>query len=238
MACAHIGTSGYQYDHWRGSFYPNALPKKEWFAHYARHFDAVEINNTFYHLPSAETFEHWREAAPTGFCYALKFSRYGSHLKCLKDPEATVGKFLDAARRLNEYLGPVLVQLKPNWTSDLPRLRAFLETVPRDVRWAVEFRNPDWLRPEAFDLLREFNAALCVHDMLPDHPRETTADWVYLRFHGDHYHGSYSPQFLTALAGRIREHLDEGRDVHAYFNNDAEGFAVENARDLMRYLES
>lgn len=238
MATIRIGTSGYQYPHWRGVFYPEDLPKKKWFAHYRANFDTVEINNTFYHLPEAETFDAWREAVSAPFCYVLKFSRYGSHLKCLKDPESTIGAFLERATRLGPTLGPILVQLKPNWSRDLERLRAFLAAAPATQRWAIEFRDPSWLCSESFDLLREFNAALCIHDMLSDHPREVTADWVYLRFHGDHYSGSYSHQFLSAQARRIQAYRQKGLDVYAYFNNDMEGYAVQNAQALKRYIET
>lgn len=235
-ARAYIGTSGYQYDHWKGVFYPDDLPKRKWFEHYTRHFDTVEINNTFYHLPQASAFEGWREQAPAGFCYVLKFSRYGSHLKCLKDPQDTISSFWERAALLGPHLGPVLVQLKPRWSINLDRLRGFLEALPEGRRWAFEFRDPSWLDKGVFDLLRRHGAALCIHDMIPDHPREVTADWVYLRFHGDHYSGSYAPQFLSAVAQRIADHVDGGRDVYAYFNNDAEGFAVRNAQDVKRFL--
>ena len=237
MARARIGTSGYQYDHWREVFYPAGLAKRRWFGHYAEHFDTVEINNTFYHLPANSTFDQWREEAPEGFCYALKYSRYGSHLKRLKEPQAALEKFLGGAERLEARLGPILVQLPPHWGANPGRLDAFLEAAPTGHRWAVEFRDPDWLDEEVYAILRRHEAALCVHDMIPDHPRLLTADWVYLRYHGDHYRGSYTPQFLTAQARLIREWLDEGHDVYAYFNNDEAGHAVFNALDLKRYLE-
>ena len=231
-----IGTSGYHYDHWKGVFYPEDLPKAEWFSHYARQFDTVEINNTFYHLPKASTFDVWRRQAPKGFCYGLKFSRYGSHIVRLKNPRSTIGKFLQRADRLQEFLGPILVQLPPNWKADPERLAAFLKAAPKDHRWAVEFRDPRWLCDEVFALLKKHGCALCVHDLIPDHPRLVTANWVYLRFHGDHYSGSYSPQFLTARAAEIRAYLANGLDVFAYFNNDAQGYAVQNAADLKRYV--
>jgi uncharacterized protein YecE (DUF72 family) len=233
-----IGTSGYQYRHWRGVFYPENLARSEWFNHYTSEFDTVEINNTFYNLPAAETFDRWREAAPPGFRYILKFSRYGSHLKKLKEPEDSIGAFLAAAEHLKSYLGPVLVQLPPRWRVNAGRLAAFLDAAPRRLRWAFEFRDKSWLTEEVYALLRERNAALCIHDMIADHPHEITADWVYFRFHGDHYYGSYSPQALAASARRIGAHLGEGRDVYAFFNNDADGNAVLNARDLKRYVTS
>lgn len=233
-----IGTSGYQYDHWKGVFYPEDIPKNRWFDHYARHFDTVEINNTFYQLPQESTFDGWHEQAPAGFCYALKFSRYGSHLKRLKDPQGPIDKFIRRAERLKSFLGPILVQLPPHWNVNAERLAAFLEAAPKTYRWAVEFRDPSWLCEEIYAILQEHQAALCIHDMIDDHPRRITADWTYLRFHGDHYTGSYSYQFLSAQAQRIRESLAGGLDVFAYFNNDQHGYAVQNAADLKRYLQS
>lgn len=238
MARARIGTSGYQYNHWRGVLYPEDMPKREWFAEYARHFDTVEINNTFYRLPDGATFAQWHEDAPSDFLYSLKYSRYGTHLKRLKDPAGPLQTFTTRARNLGDHLGPILVQLPGNWEVNVERLHAFLEAAPQRYRWAIEFRDPSWLCGPVYDLLRSHKAALVVHDMLPDHPREITTDWVYLRFHGDHYQGSYTSQFLTAEAQRIKEDLQAGRDVYAYFNNDQEGHAVRNAQALKRYLES
>lgn len=233
-----IGTSGYQYDHWRRVFYPEEIPRKRWFHHYAQHFDTVEINNTFYHLPEVSTFVTWRQEAPVGFCYALKFSRYGSHLKRLKDPSEPIERFLARAEQLDTFLGPILVQHPPRWNVNAERLAAFLESVPKTHRWAIELRDPRWLCEEIFAILEEHHAALCIHDMIGDHPRRITSDWVYLRFHGDHYSGSYSHQFLSAEAQRIREYRSRGLDVFAYFNNDQNGYAVKNAVDLKRYSQS
>lgn len=231
-----VGASGWQYDHWVGVLYEPDLPRNDWFARYAEVFDTVEVNNTFYHLPTAKTFDAWAEQAPDGFCYTLKFSRYGSHLKKLTDPAETVGTFLERAARLGAHLGAILVQLPPHWHADVPRLEAFLDAAGDRQRWAVEFRDPDWLQDAVFDCLREHNAALCVHDLIEDHPRVVTADWVYLRFHGADHGGGYPHQALSAAARRIEKHLAAGRDVHAYFNNDAEGHAIHNAQSLRRYV--
>jgi uncharacterized protein YecE (DUF72 family) len=233
-----VGTSGYQYDHWKKLFYPEELPKKHWFAHYAQYFDTVEINNTFYRLPSAKAFDAWRKQAPPGFCYVLKFSRYGSHVKHLKEPRATIKRFLQVARRLKEFLGPILVQLPPNWNINTDRLQEFLKVAPRSLRWAFEFRDPSWLCEDVFAILQRHNAALCIHDMIEDHARRITADWVYLRFHGDHYSGSYTPDALKAQARWIKRQLREGKDVFAYFNNDAQGCAVSNAIQLKQYVHA
>jgi len=231
------GTSGWQYDHWRGVFYPQDLSKREWFDFYSHRFNTVEVNNTFYHLPRASTFDSWREAAPEGFLYVLKYSRYGTHLKRLSDPEGHVNKFLDRAERLGGFLGPILVQLPPHWNANPERLAAFLNAAPADRRWALEFRDPSWLCDEVYDVLRAHNAALCIHDLIEDHPDEVTADWIYLRFHGSGDGGDYPHQALSAWAQRINRWRGDGLDVFAYFNNDAHGYAVANVSDLLRYVE-
>lgn len=233
----YVGTSGYQYRHWRGVFYPEDLRQADWFDYYTSQFDVVEINNSFYRLPSHETFDAWKAAAPEGFCYVLKFSRYGSHLKKLKHPENSVTRFMDGARRLGDALGPILVQLPGNWRVNIERLREFLDALPPKQRFAFEFRHPSWLCEEVYELLERHHAALVEHDMLPDHPRRITADFVYWRFHGQRYRGNYSPQHLSARARRAADELAAGRDVYAFFNNDAEGYAPANARDLVRYIE-
>lgn len=238
MAEFRVGTSGYDYQHWEGVFYPEDLPASERFGHYAACFDTVEINNTFYGLPERSTFRAWRERAPEGFLYVLKFSRYGSHLKHLKDPEETIGNFLDAAGELEDRLGPILVQLPPAWNADPPRLRAFLDAAPSERRWAVEFRDESWLCDDVLEILEAHGAALCVHDMVQDHPRRATADWVYLRFHGVLAGEGYSRQYLAARAREVDEHMEAGRDVFAFFNNDPGGQAVRDALDLRRYVRN
>ena len=241
-----IGCSGYEYDPWRGDLYPVELPRTRWFERYATVFDTVEVNGTFYSLPAPDTFDRWRSRAPEGFIYALKLSQYGTHRKKLKDPAMWVGRFVDRARRLGPTLGPILAQLPPRWRADPGRLDAFLAAAPSSLRWAVEVRDPSWLCDRVYDVLRRHGAALVIHDLIDNHPRIVTADWVYLRFHGPHadngidraYTGGYSHQALSAIARRIRRHLAEGRDVYAYFNNDIGGHAVRDAQTLARYIGS
>ncbi len=228
----YIGTSGYQYNHWKGVFYPDDMPEEKWFQYYIRHFDTVEINNTFYNLPSKNTFRRWRGAAPAGFTYVVKYSRYGSHLKKLKDPHAHASRFMDRASCLGETLGAILVQLPPKWKRNTERLDEFLNAAPADVRWVVEFRDESWLCDEVYRALRDHNATLCIHDMIPDHAHEVTSDLVYLRFHGKGYGGSYTEEQLQEAAARIMKHVEQDRSVFAYFNNDAEGWAVRNALRL------
>jgi len=195
------------------------------------------VNNTFYNLPSRDVFDAWHDQAPPGFRFALKFSRYGTQMKKLKDPGETIQNFMERAARLKAFLGPILVQLPPHWKSNPGRLEGFLRAVPSGVRWAVEFRDRSWLNDEVYDVLRRHGTALVIHDLIEDHPQVVTADWVYLRFHGVDYSHNYSRQALSAIAGRVKEHLRAGFHVYAYFNNDFHGYAVNNARDLRRYVE-
>lgn len=233
MAGFFLGTSGFQYDHWKGDFYPDDIPRSQWFSHYSTVFKAVEINNTFYGLPSRGTFDDWREQAPDDFIYSLKFSRYGTHMKYLKDPEETQENFLERARLLEDHLGPILLQLPPGWSPDPGRLDRFLDHAPEDLRWAVEFRNQGWLRDDIYRILERHGAALCIHDLLEDHPRHLTADWTYLRFHGpEKYAGSYPSEVLQGEAGWITAQLKAGTDVYTFFNNDENGMAPRNAREL------
>jgi len=237
-----IGTSGYQYDHWRGVVYPAEAPVSRWFPSYAAEFDTVEIDSTFYRLPAAATFAAWRGRAPVGFVYAVKFSRFGTHMKKLLDPEGTIGAFMERARELRGTLGPVLVHLPPRWRVNVARLEAFLEVASRyrGVRWAVEVRDGSWLREEVYAVLRRFRAALCLHDMIPAHPRVLTSGWTYLRFHGTAagraVDGAYTDGALRGAARQIRRWLREGIDVYAYFNNDWGGHAVFDAKRLRAML--
>lgn len=233
-----VGTSGWQYDEWAGTFYPEGLPRRDWLPWYAGRFDAVEVNNTFYRLPRAEVFEAWRAAVPPGFLFALKYSRFGSHMKKLKDPEEHVARYLGVAERLGDRMGPILVQLPPNWRCDTARLDAFLAVAPRRHRWAVELRHESWLCDAVLELLARHGAALCVHDLLADHPFLVTADFTYVRYHGTEskYRGGYPARRLAPDARWMADRLAEGLDVHAYFNNDLGGHAVRDAARLLRLI--
>ncbi len=225
------------YKHWRGPVYPDKLPQRRWFEHYATMLDAVEINNTFYRLPTEAAVEGWAAQAPEGFTYALKLGAFGSHRMKLKDAASWLGNHMDRVERLGPTAGPTLVQLPPRWKRNAERLDEFLSVAPRATRWAVELREPSWLHEEVYDVLRRHGAALCIHDLLKEHPWELTTDWAYVRFHGpdatEHaYQGRYGEEGLFWMAHRLGTWLDEGRDVYAYFNNDDSGFAVQDARCL------
>ena len=236
-----IGTSGWHYKHWLdGVFYPPGMKGAEMFQFYARHFDTVVINNSFYRLPTAKTFDAWRESAPPGFCYAVKASRFTTHMKKLKDPKSSSEKFFLVTERLEEKLGPILFQLPPRWKLNLERLAEFLEALPVEHRYAFEFREESWLVPQVFALLRKHKAALCIHDFADMKiPHEITADFSYVRFHGPtsaKYWGWYSTAELRTWARRIESWRDRLKAVYVYFNNDPEGAAVKNALELKNYL--
>ncbi len=235
-----IGTSGWIYSHWRQVFYPADLPQSRWFEHYVQHFGTVEINYSFYRLPSERAFDRWREEAPTGFIYAVKANRYLTHVKRLKDAAEPLERFLSRARRLRDRLGPILWQLPPRWHVNLERLETFVRLLPRDLVHVFEFRDVSWFVEPVFDLLTEHALSFCIMSMPGiDCPVRATSSVVYIRMHGSGlvYGGQYSPEELAGWAAHVRRFLAEGRDVYVYFNNDAFGFAVENALELRRMLE-
>jgi uncharacterized protein YecE (DUF72 family) len=234
---ARVGCSGWVYRDWRGPVYPIDLPQREWFGWYAARFDTVEINNTFYRLPTTTAVERWAAQAPADFVYAVKLGSFGSHRMKLRDAERWLPNHLDRVRRLGRALGPNLVQLPPRWKRNVERLDEFLTTAPSDVRWAVELRDPSWLHDDVFDVLTRHDAALCIHDLLPRHPWAQTASWTFVRFHGprameEPYRGRYGGRRLGRVATRLSQWLDRGTDVYAYFNNDWDGNAVVDAQWL------
>ena len=238
-----MGCSGWSYKDWRGVVYPADIPQRRWFEHYQTLFDTVELNSTFYRLPTPEAVERWAADAEPGFLFALKLGAFGSHRMKLSDAASWLPNHLDRVERLGAHLGPNLVQLPPRWKRNAARLDEFLSLAPRHIRWAVELREPSWLHDDVFDVLRAHGAALCVHDLLPDHPFELTTDWTYVRFHGPDainrpYHGSYGEDRLREWADRLQAVLDDGGDVYAYFNNDWYGHAVTDATILRRAIES
>jgi uncharacterized protein YecE (DUF72 family) len=239
-----IGTSGYVYPHWRRVFYPPGLPVRAWLPFYAGVFDTVELNNPFYRLPAKTAFRDWRAAVPAEFLFAVKASRYLTHLKRLRQPRAPLDRLLRRVRPLGSTLGPLLFQLPPQFHANQPRLATFLRGLGRQphhrgLRAALEVRHASWLVPETFDLLRKAGVALCLHDArVQPVTGPITADFVYLRRHGTsaRYHGAYPTRALRADARRIRGWLGDGLDVYVYFNNDGGGAAVRDALRLREML--
>jgi uncharacterized protein YecE (DUF72 family) len=236
----HIGTSGWHYKHWRGSFYPEHLRTQDWLTFYAAHFTTVELNNSFYKLPTSSSFDTWRDCSPANFLFAVKGSRFITHLKKLKDAQTSSARFFEAAEHLEEKLGPILFQLPPRWHVDVRRLNEFLTFIPREHQYAFEFRDESWYVEEVFEILKSHNAALCIHDLgAKQSPIKLTADFTYVRFHGPteaKYAGSYSTQVLKNWAKTIQDWNQNLSAVYAYFNNDVGGFAPRNAEKLKELL--
>jgi uncharacterized protein YecE (DUF72 family) len=241
---AWVGTSGWHYQHWgEGVFYPKRLSHRGWLGYYSRHFETVELNNSFYRLPSAETFEGWRTKTPEGFLFALKASRFITHVKKLHDIEDPLNRFLENASALREKLGPLLFQFPPSWVPDLERLETLFRVLSKQKivpspKIAVEVRNRKALVPPFFELLSRYGVSLCLadwRDLRIESP--LTAPMVFLRRHGGPG-GGYSNQKLRADAEKIKRWLAEEREVFVYFNNDIGGRAVRNAKTLLRYLQA
>ncbi len=236
----HIGTSGWHYPHWRGPFYPKGMAARAFLGFYAERFGAVEINNTFYRLPTPATLAAWRAATPAGFLFACKASRYITHMKKLSDPAAATRRLFDRVTLLGPKLGPILFQLPPHWHLDAGRLAQFLAALPRGFRFAFEFRDESWFAPPVFRLLERHGAAACAYDLGGRRaPIRVTADFVYVRLHGpgDPYRGRYDGRTLAAWARRARAWRQSGLDVHCYFDNDEAGHAAEDALRLQALLQ-
>jgi uncharacterized protein YecE (DUF72 family) len=226
-----IGCSGWQYKHWRGDFYPAELRVHAWFRHYSSVFDTVEINNSFYRWPDASTFAKWREQAPPGFLYAVKASRFLTHMKKLKDPDEPVQRTFENVRPLGSRLGPVLYQLPPRFPVNLERLETFLRTLPRRTLQTIEFRDPSWYIEDVFALLRKYKVALCLHDMQGSATdRMVVGPFIYVRFHfgTQKYGGRYEDRRLEEWASWLTGQTRDLR-VFAYFNNDTGGHAPRDA---------
>lgn len=235
-----LGTSGWAYTYWHGTVYPMELPKPAWLGYYASYLRSVEVNASFYRLPSPRALQGWAAAVPDDFVFALKASAYITHRKKLREPERTLAPLFDCAERLGERLGPLLFQLPPRWHVDAERLGAFLEALPAGLRSVFEFRDPTWFCNEVYALLSRHGAALCRYDLegrrVPD---VQTADFAYLRLHGpaEAYRGSYPDADLRQWADEIGAWRAQGRDVYCYFDNDEAGHAFHDALRLRDFVE-
>ena len=233
-----IGTSGFSYSHWgNGVFYPQNLPQSKCFDYYCRHFDTLELNVSFYHLPKKEVFKDWRRRAGKNFVFGIKGSRYITQMKKLKECQEPVKRFFRNAEGIKNDKDVVLWQLPPRFKANAERLVEFLKNLPKKWRYAFEFREKSWLTDEIYKILRQNKIAL----VFQDNPgwsitREVTADFVYLRFHGrtQLYSSCYTERELRQWAKKIRNWRSQGLDSYAYFNNDALGYAVENAQTLKK----
>lgn len=236
----YIGTSGWFYRGWKGLYYPPDLPPNEWFKFYARDFNTVEINSTFYRGAKKSNLRKWRKDVPAQFLFSLKASRVITHMKKLKDASEDVWSFMKEAQGLEENLGPVLFQLPPSLKCSLELLKEFLEGLPQGFKFAFEFRDPSWFESKDIEeLLLKKNCAFVIVSApkLPD-VLKLTADWAYIRFHGktSWYNYLYSEEEMKIWASRIRELLPMVKDIFIYFNNDVKAYAIQNAKTLRALL--
>jgi uncharacterized protein YecE (DUF72 family) len=237
-----IGCSGWNYEDWRGRVYPKGLPPRRWLEHYAKLFDTVEINNTFYRLPNRSTVARWVEESPPGFVFSVKASRYLTHVKRLTNLGPGLERFYERLEPLarSPKMGPVLWQLPGTFRRDDDRLAGVLGQLPAG-RHCFEFRHESWFAGDVYALLREHGVALVIgdHPARPFQTHELTAEWTFLRFHHGRRgrDGNYSERELEEWAGRI-EHWRSKADVYAYFNNDWKGYAVRNGLWLKKRLDT
>jgi uncharacterized protein YecE (DUF72 family) len=234
---AHVGTSGWQYRSWRGSFYPAKLPQQQWLAHYGTVFPVVEVNNTFYMLPKETTFDRWRSESPEGFRFVVKASRYITHIRRMRDTKDSVDLFWSRATRLGDKLGPILFQFPPNLKADLPLLEDFLSTLPGEMRAAFEFREDSWRQEDVYRALDAAGAAWVLADRPGWRvPEVVTGSWTYVRFHqGRPFHPAYGRAKLRRWADRIAGLAVE--EAWAFFNNDPLAAAPHDAQVMMELLE-
>lgn len=230
------------YDHWKGVFYPEDLPKNQWLDHYQKYFDTVELNNTFYHLPKEQTFKNWHKAVPKKFVFAVKANRFITHIKKLNKAKDPVKLFMSRAKFLKENLGPILYQLPPRWKANPERLKDFAKNLSKRYINVFEFRDTSWFNDEIYSILKKNRLNFCIYSMPGvDCPSEVTGPVVYIRMHGGSvlYGSNYADSELKKLAKQIKEFLKKKLSVYVYFNNDASGYAVKNAlrlRALTKFL--
>ncbi len=235
---AYVGTSGWHYKHWVGTFYPEKTKPEAFMAFYEQSFRTVELNNSFYHIPPAKTFESWAKSTPQDFLFSVKANRYITHVKKLKSSD-TLPYFLLQVDALENKLGPILFQLPPNWQYNEERFQSFLKELPKGYRYTFEFRNPSWYNEKVFELLKQHNIAFCIYELgHHESPVQVTADFVYVRLHGpgEKYQGSYDTTTLQLWADRCKEWQKKNLDVFIYFDNDQNGYAPHNANKLKELL--
>jgi len=236
-----IGTSGWMYDHWKGNFYPKNLSKDKMLKYYSTQFRTVEINNTFYKLPKKNTVINWYQKSEDNFLFSVKANRYITHMKNLKDCEEPISNSLKKIKNLKEKLGPILFQLPPQWHKNYSRLKNFLDVLNEDFLYVIELRHPSWFTEEIFQLLRDKNVSLCIHDITGDFtPQKITADFIYIRFHGPegNYHKKYSNNEISIWTEKIFKWYNENITIFVYFNNDAYGRSTENASEMVKELKN
>jgi len=252
MAKLFIGTSGWVYGHWTGIFYPENLPSKDKLKYYSQYFKTAEINYSFYHLPRPSTYQNWYSQTPKNFLFAVKTSKFITHVKRLKGVKEAWKQFLENALNLKEKLGPILFQFPSSFQAtpeNIKRLEEFLKSIRENscsnsgkfAKYALEFRHKSWCTERIYKLLKKYNVAWVIADS-PRYPRAdvVTADFVYIRMHGSKimFGSKYTKKEIKDLAEKIKNWLKQKLNVYCYFNNDFQGYAIENAKELLDFLKS
>ncbi|HDP69753.1 MAG TPA: DUF72 domain-containing protein [Actinobacteria bacterium] len=247
MSKIYVGTSGFNYKHWSdGVFYPKGVSQRKWLEYYAEYFNTVELNVSFHRLPKESVFEGWYKRTPENFIFVSKGSRFITHVKKLANCDDSIELFFNNAKGLKEKLEVVLWQFPPNFHINVERLQKFCELlikneVAKSARHAFEFRHESWFCDEIYEILKKHNFSLCIaHSKRWSFEQITTASYVYMRFHGGEvlYGSDYSNEELKDWATRAKKWLSENRDIYAYFNNDAYGYAVYNAKKFKELISA
>jgi uncharacterized protein YecE (DUF72 family) len=234
-----VGTSGWTYKSWKGTFYPETLNQRKWLEYYSTVFESVELNTTFYHIPKAKITAGWKDRTPDSFVFSAKLARLITHRKKLLDCKEPVEWYFQEMQPLKAKIGVILIQLPPSLSRDEERIKTFIPRLPAGYRFVFEFRNKEWYNDGVFTLLDNNALGFCIHD---DQGKETplvaTSDLVYIRFHGykTRYGGLYPDDVIQQWANRIYKWNSEGKHVYAYFNNDMNGYAVKNAKGIIELL--
>ena len=236
----HLGTSGCLYDHWKGSFYPETLSKDDYLSFYSGYFPTLEINHSFYQLPSGSLLNKLRESVPDSFVFSVKANRYITYIKKLKDARLSLAPFLKRIDLLGEKLGPILFQLPPQWSFNRERLGLFLQALPSGYRYAFEFRDASWFHPDTYAMLAAYNAALSIYQVgHRTSPQIITADFVYIRLHGSRLlRGEYDSEVLSEWAGTLSSLADDGKEIYCYFDGDESGCPAREAVKLKNLIET
>jgi uncharacterized protein YecE (DUF72 family) len=231
----YIGTSGWHYKHWKNKFYPAEIGDRDQLEYYSRQFNSVEINNTFYNLPLVTTFSQWKDKVPEGFLFAIKASRFITHMKKLNVGKAELNKLFNRIKKLGKKTGPVLFQLPPLWKLNIERFESFLKKLPDGYQYAFEFRNDSWYDENVYELLNKYKCAFCIYE-LAGHtsPKIVTGGIIYIRLHGpgDKYQGKYKISELKKWLRFVKEHWKSTTSIYIYFDNDQNAYAAENAKQM------
>ena len=233
-----IGTSGWNYPHWKDIFYPDHLPKRKWLEFYTQYFETVELNATFYRLPSEKTFQNWYKRTPKEFVWSLKASKFITHTKRLKNVQDPLDKFYNSISGLKEKCGPILFQLPPSLSFEKKLLEDFCKMLDPSYKYALEVRHKSWINNEVFEILKKYNIAFCISDSAGRYPyhEAITSDFIYIRLHGPTklYASEYTEQEISDWATKLKGWQ---KDAFVYFDNDFKGYAIKNAKMLKDLLE-